>query len=488
MARQDQGLSPERSAGLGTFLLMLLFAVLSLASFLTDHTGWLLLTGLGFIWGFMRLLPTRLNDQKGLIALFLALLLLGYWASYHLLTQERVLFLVNTLPAELGVHNPVTLQPNDPGAVRITALTLGTIFAIVVLIPLLLIAGWISVRWILALHAYAGVSVGQAWVYIVSLLTGIHQPYHIIENGRKTSLKPKGILSFLGGPGIVVIRPGYAATFEWSGEVSQIARPGVVRTRRFEKVAKILDLRPQWVNRLAENVLTQDRVPLLIRFGVGFQLGRATQESREANLDLEEQMKEVYPVADEDLFRAAYRLPGKWDQVPPAVAELMLRRAVASYTYEELMDWKSDGLDPSLDTRLEANPIKRIEEHVRKRLEEAAQGWGMRITGFTIMRIEVPEEVREEMVTRRWRNEAMVAEAEARAEALGKISSAKLEAWQKMLDRVLDTIKQADATQEGRIAVEYITLLERIEVLEEMARQGKLRMPHSSGTPAPPQE
>jgi hypothetical protein len=416
------------------------------------------------------------------------LLLVGHWASYHLLTQERVLFLVNTLPVELGVHNPGTLQPNDPGAVRMTALTLGTIFAIVVLIPLLLIAGWISVRWILALHAYAGVSVSRAWMYVMSLITGIHQPYHIIENGKKTSLKPKGILSFLGGPGIVVIRPGYAATFEWGGEVSQIARPGVVQTKRFEKVAKILDLRPQWESRLAKNVLTQDRVPLLIRFGVGFQLGRDTPEPGEASLDLEEQMREVYPVADEDLFRAAYRLPGDWNQIPPAVAELMLRRAVASYTYEELMDWKSQDSASPLEARLKENPIRSIEEHVRQQLEGAAQSWGMRITGLTIIGVEVPEEVREEMVTRRWRNEAMVAEAEARAKALEKISAAKIEAWQEMLDNVLETIKQAETAQDARIATEYITLLEQIEVLVEMARQGKLRTPRSSETAASAQE
>ncbi len=476
MVRQNQG-PPQRGPGLGTLAITLLFALSSLALFLTDRTGWLLLAGMGLIWGLMRLLPARLDDQKGLIALFLGLLLSGYWASYHLLTQERVLFLVNTLPSSIS-------PTDDPGTVRLSALMLGASAATVVWALLLIIAGWFSVRWILALHERAGVTVFQAWVLLISLVTGIHQRYCLITNGGVSSRKPGGILSIIGGPGWLEIPPGYAAICERAGKVSRIAMPGVVLLKRFERVARVLELRPLWKTQLAKNVLTYDRVPLTIRFGVGFQLGR----NNPANRPLEQRKNVVYPVNEEDLLQAAYHTAGPWRALPPTVAEIILRQIVATYTFDELMNWNRTNLPDSSELRLDATPIKLIETQIRRQLEEILHGWGMRITGFTIVGVEVPEEIREEVVTRHWRDEVMVAEAEARARVLEKISAAKLDSWGAMLQRVLKALEKAATEQDSRVAIEYITLLERIEVLEEMARQGRLRMPHNSEATACAQE
>ena len=430
------------------FFVILVSAVMSAILFSSGHTVGFLVTGFILMVAFASMLPTFVGEYRGLFLLFLGLTLVGYWAGRHTLTEGRAVSLV-----------------------------LASTFATVALLLLVAVGAWISARWILALHEHEGVTVSQAWLYLACLMTGIHQSYQIIEDGEVVMTKPKGILSSIGGPGVAVIRPENAAAFECGGKVTQIAGPGIVPIRRFEKIRKILDLRPRWESRQAQNVLTRDRVPLTISFGVGFQLCRDT---RTDGLPLDEQMQQVYPVNKHDLFRAAYKLSGPWQVLPAAVADNLLRRATATYSYNELTNWEP-GIAKPLEQRLDSAPIKTIEQHIMDRLREAAIAWGMQITAFMIKGIEIPEQVREEVTLGRYREEMTVTEARAQATALEEVSGAKIDAWGAMLDRVLDTLKNAGTGHDGRIAAEYVTMLRRIELLEELVRQGKLQLPYAPG-------
>ncbi len=489
MASDTRSSSEQGSNADGLCPLTLAFlavsAAFSAAVQISGRTNWLLLPGLLFIFSFVRLLPESNSEYKASLTLLLSLMLVGYCTSHACTVGDR------RVSPIVGVASG--------GVATVLILAGGT---------------WIGARWVLALHEHEGVTTSEAWLHMISLMTGIHQPYQVIEDGQVTTTRGKGLVNTVGGPGVAVIRPENAAIFEWGGEVTKIKRAGIVRTKRFEKVAKVLDLRPRWDSQQLENVLTRDRVPLSISYGVGFQLGResprtghgdlsgnegktngnpsvhaeanqSSSESERSDESLETQMGHVYPVEREDLFTAAYRLSGPWNVLPGAVGGLLLRRAVAAYDYRELLEWGSDQVtalppDAPLEQRLSANPIKTIEQHIRSKLEDAADDWGLRITGFSITGIDYPEEVRQEAVVRQVLSRLAIDEARADAVALQEVSAAKIEAWQKMLDQILETINQSDAGQyTSRMATQYVTTLRQIELVEHMIRRGELELPNS---------
>ncbi|HUT18044.1 MAG TPA: SPFH domain-containing protein, partial [Anaerolineae bacterium] len=126
-----------------------------------------------------------------------------------------------------------------------------------------------SARWVLAISESLGISAKEARRFVRSQVFASARNYLVVENGEVVSEKPAGVLARLGGPGVLVVRPGNAVVLERGGETTRIVGPGVHRLQRFEIVKRphqgkgIVDLRPQEHNTAAE-VPTKDGIPLEI--------------------------------------------------------------------------------------------------------------------------------------------------------------------------------------------------------------------------------
>ena len=289
------------------------------------------------------------------------------------------------------------------------ATVLGLVLGGVLVIIPLGIFSLIGSEAILALFEAEGISRWDAFRYQWSLLLGIQHPWQVVEDGKVKVPKPKGILSEIGGPGIVVIQPGNAVVFERLGRVTRIEGPGVVKTKRFERIKEVIDLRPQWATVKAENVLTKDRVPLTIELGVGYriELKEDTDERLESVLETDSEaftreIGEIYRVYEETVRKAAYNVTAAgWQTTTREAAKTFLRDIVALYDFDEVFQLRGEaGFGKDRRT------IHQIEEAVKKKLARAAVNWGVKITIIDIDNIEIPLILKEQIVDeviKKWR-------------------------------------------------------------------------------------
>ncbi|MFN2157897.1 MAG: hypothetical protein ACK2UX_21905 [Anaerolineae bacterium] len=164
----------------------------------------------------------------------------------------------------------------------------------------------------------------------------------------------------------------------------------------------------------------------------------------------------------------------------PEAALNVLRDIVATYTLDQIF-----ALDSSSGTRPDWRTVRRIELDVSQHYDPSA--FGVTYLGIDIRHIEVPEDVRAQMV-QRWKasqewelrvqdaiaeRKALIELSEGRAQALGKLEKAKLSARVNManlVDRILNRLATVPgspgATNFARLVSE---LAERIGEDEQVA-------------------
>lgn len=267
--------------------------------------------------------------------------------------------------------------------------------------PVLLVA-YVSCEWILALHRVYGISRRQAMRLLLSLIFNTSYPYFVIENGELTLSNPSGLLPDLGGPGVAVVKPYNAVVFERSGNITRIEGPGMFMTKRFEFIKAIVNLRKQWANFTAENILTKDHVPLTFNCGVGFRI-----ESRQDTVKRVEERSQSfeggrftgiiggdYPVYKRTIYRAVYNTTAAgWKMLSQGAAETQLRRVLREqYSLEDLFRLQGKRLTP------DSSIIDKIRGEVQRRVNEISPNWGTTITGFNIKSFEAPEDIKDKLV------------------------------------------------------------------------------------------
>ena len=343
-------------------------------------------------------------------------------------------------------------------------------------IPLLILL-WPSSEYVLALHEVDGIKRRDALRLLWSLMMGTQLPWQVVEDGEVKQTKPEGILDKIGGPGVVVIKPGNAVVFERKGKVTRIEGPGVVLTKRFEKAKHVIDLRPQWATVKAENVLTKDRVPLTIELGVGYriELKEDTDERLESVLETDgeaftREIGEVYCVYEGTVRKAAYNVTAAgWQTTVREAAKTFLRDIVATCNFDDIFVLNG--------TEFEENKraIHKIEDAAKKKLAKAAVNWGVQITTIDIEKIEMPEGAEERMLAwweAEWRRriaikearserQALIEKAEGRALALERLEKVKADARQKMINQLLNAI---DVIIKGApdITIRFINVIEQL--------------------------
>jgi regulator of protease activity HflC (stomatin/prohibitin superfamily) len=398
-------------------------------------------------------------------------------------------FIGNILGERL-VPPPLAVLPRVV-SIALVALAVSTL----VLAVLLVLVVYVSSQWVLSMHRVYNVRRTQALTLVAFLITGVQYPYLIVEKGEILKTQPEGVLDRIGGPGIVVVKPYQAVVFEQSGNITRIVGPGLHLMQRFERIHAIVDLRPQWGSFCAENVLTRDKVPLMIEAGVGYRIEtldvvrrRESRAERAARSWREEKGDSVVfsasggklrgpdPEKDEVLSDSVFKavfwvVEAGWQKTTAAAAESALRKAVGRCNFADIYQLSESG-----EFEQREPVVEEIMDTTTGFTQDAAAEWGVYVSGVLLKTIEIPEEVK--LVKERyfnlwgaeWQKQIKIAAAEGDAEAsrLAELARAKAQ-----LDMILAMAESVD--QAGRSGTEVdpgnFIALRFIEALEKIAAE-----------------
>jgi regulator of protease activity HflC (stomatin/prohibitin superfamily) len=344
-----------------------------------------------------------------------------------------------------------------------------------------LIALYASTKWVLSVTESFDVRAWDAFKLVFSQTFDIAQNYVIVENGQIGGEKPRGVFSKLGGPGVLVVRPGNAVVLELGGRTTRIVGPGLHRLKRFEIIKRpreakgILDLSPQFAVGTAENVLTRDGIPLTITVGIPYQIEpkRVTDQRPESHISGGEATTELidgdYAVYTGTIRKAVFNTPSAgWQALFPAGPITILRDVVATYTLDEIFALKGTG-PPDPDKRT----IRHIEDQVKDRFK--TEWAGILFGGLDIRGIEMPDEI-EQQLHQRWlagvARQLRIAEAEAEGRAIEAISDARTRALNerelvkygilRKLAENLESLLNVLSDRDSEIAISFISVIQQL--------------------------
>lgn len=318
------------------------------------------------------------------------------------------------------------------------------------------------------LISFTNLSPQDTRTILSGILFNIGQPYIMIKDGEVTKTRPADALTWF-GPGLAVITPGHAVVFERGGDLTKIELAGVVWLDKFERVSKIIDLRPQTSVDMVENIITRDGVPLNIQLKIFYEIARTGPPS----------LDEPYPVDKETVFRAACAVRD-WQLAVPFIAGDVLRDIIAKHDLDDLLQY---GTDPD-------KPIFRqaIRDEVKERVDKITLGYfGTNVTWVDIGEIEMPEETRARLL-HKWLlgQEEQVAWAEQRvkrirsatdAEVIETVELARANAQRYMLEAISTFVRG------GTIPPQAAVFMRFAEVLDKLAKDPSTKILFPYGTP-----
>jgi len=428
----------------------------------TGGFDWRGLAAAVLLGGTITALTYHFNWVLGTVVFLLWLLIVVILAPTKIRPYLWVQYMVVTIAVPVGEFVDWVLGQK---AMRFVfpsfAVRLHTVLAIVVgllagggLTALFIFAVWyVTQKFVLAFDQEPMGDPKQLKKFLCHLMFGHHQNVLLIADGKVVKEDPPGVLSRFGGPGQVVIRPGNAVVFERAGEVTRIVGPGVYQLKRFEVVKKIVDLRPQFTEVTAKDVLTRDRVPLNITLGISFRVETKEETDQREGLLNSPVIGQVYRVYAEIVHRAVYNMPATapgWEAAPPAAAVARLRDIVARYNFDEIFQFRE-----AEEEELQQDPrtIRAIEEEILENLSGLREALGIHVSGVDIRQIGMPEDVREQVLEvwkTDWQSriEVQLAESERRAlvtRALGERDALRARAEGERAALVVKGEAQAEA-------------------------------------------
>jgi len=456
-----------------------LIAITTAFKFISWQAGYIaLLAALLIIF---RTLPEKLWRVLLTIYLLFAFTLIGGTLIHDkLLVSDYVQKLA-------GTNKIVNFVAGGPAERVILSIVLGLFAALLLVGGPLLGTMLVSSEVVLALTETFGVNRRTALRYLWSLIMGIQLPWQIVREGEVKVTKPAGVLGSIGGPGLVIIQPGNAVVFEWGGDVSQIAGAGIVRTKRFERIKEVVDLRRQWRTQKVEEVLTKDRVPLTIWLGVGYhiELKAESDERPESRLEPDGVAlspvigKEPFLVYERTVHKAVYNVTkGGWMAIVAEAAGTFLRDCMAVYQFDDIYKMPEELEE---EVRPQQQVIHEIEREVRDRLARIAlKNWGVRVDTVDITRIDMPDEVRDRVLDiwrAAWEQElrlkeaqaegrALLTVADAEARAIAKLEKVKWQARDELITQVTNALRTLleDKSVKDDIIIRFCQVVQKLSI------------------------
>ncbi len=371
---------------------------------------------------------------------------------------------------------------------RSYALVVGVSISLGITLLLFLLTIYISGAYVLALQKVEGITGGQAFRSVFSLITNTNFDWLIVEDGKVTRTKKGGILKKFGGPGKVVIQPGNAVVFERAGKISRIAGAGVVLTKRVEVIRKIINLQKQFHMETFEAV-TADKITVKIEAAVVYQILPAGETPGGKIITDNENL---YPVTEETLKRAVFSgTAGGWEGFCQGSPMAVIRDQIMARTVDELFDFDIQATDAV--ARMNSRVIREIEETALEQASAAAPGMGAKIIMVDIRSIKLPKSVHDQVAKER--------RLRADLKTARDLEQARKDAKKDLIREVLHAVKDYTggqpldarhiemATQlinaSARIQLDDVYGRERLEMLEKMAKSDGTKVISTGGTPPP---
>lgn len=364
------------------------------------------------------------------------------------------------------------------------------VIAIVVVWAALQALAFISAEWVLSLSSGLQISAQQARKYVWDLILQQNLPSVIVDDGQAVTQSPAGILNRLGGPGLLIIRPGNAVIVEAADGTVEIHGPGTAPLKRLAKIKEVVDLRPQENAITVTEVLTKERIPLKFQLNAIFQIEpQADTDSRPDALMESKHVEGIisgpYTVYKETVFKAGYHVAREgWKAQTIQAITAALRDVVFGYGIEEIYHHPVAALAESryLDTssREKGQIISALEQELQQKLAAITPVWGVRVTDIGIATIEAPAEIHQTILTwwqKKWEAEIakqdatkeatlMMERAAARRDALIFESEGEAFARAQWLREILPVLLKENQVLDNRSVV---------EVLRELISPGKGR-------------
>lgn len=278
----------------------------------------------------------------------------------------------------------------------------------------------------------------------------------------------------MGGPGILSVHSGTAVVLERVGAFSRIVGPGSYALGTFERVRRVIDLRPLSRTR-TESARTKDGIEVSAEATVTFQLMEQMEgeelpkpKPRTPLGDLiaawlgfrvpEPRVPGGPPASLEAIRAIVYDLPagGEWDK--------SVSSGLSGVIPQKMLDelWAPD--DP------DRNPRRELVEELFQKGRERYRKSGIRLIDLNIGALIVNDEIvklRREWWQAFWKKDGRITEAEGNAEALQVRERERLEAQTRMIQAILLGVQGLEPI--GRDRLSQVIALRFIDTIESIA-------------------
>lgn len=266
----------------------------------------------------------------------------------------------------------------------------------------------------------------------------------------------------VGGPGQVRLSPGEVAVTEQNGRIFRVLPPGIHRLARFEYIHTILSLREQ--ERFIEEIplVTREGIELKADVSLGYRISLGS--------DLPTRAK-PFPYDEEAVKTAAYDQTvtpfglSTWEDTPANIARSELKKIIAKYRLDEILQLEDSIDDPHLVIRSE------LERRTRLILMDK----GIDLVSLHVGRLKFPTAVTEQYIKywqSQWDIKAKLSIADGDARALEEVEIARAEAEVTMIQAIVEGVRRAQ--QDGHTStVREIVAMRLIEAMEKVARQSQ---------------
>lgn len=249
--------------------------------------------------------------------------------------------------------------------------------------------------------------------FLIRQFLGINQAFQIVENGAVTVTRPAGVLTALGGKGLIVIKPANAIVTEWGGNIKRALGPGIFWSQQFEQIKHVLDLNQQ---RLELDVPAQTRegIPLGARVLAYYQIKSAPKaiadpaekdriaqdlnkarlapedkQARELALKLGLPQPKAQPINAEAILQVIYCATNKgWKQTAEDDIRVAVTEAINHKSLDEVyILGEARNRSAAITTTLSRDAQRRANDRTSR--------WGVTVTSLTITGLEAPLEIRD---------------------------------------------------------------------------------------------
>ena len=269
-------------------------------------------------------------------------------------------------------------------------------------------------------------------------------------------------IAWAGGPGKVIIPPDSAAQLERGGRLTRVAGPGVARLYRFEKVYKLVNLRPI-IRRRKITALTRDGIPVTVELSV-HSCARGSARSPS-----DSSQPPHYPYDRQAILQITLNtLRGEsgslgWEDRAIETAVDVFNNVLSRYSVDEIFEALGSDSDPRME----------IQQQVREQTAHLLQESGIQITELWLGQFDLPTDVTSQYVEfwqADWKRRDQATLASGQAATIRQLGRARAQAQKEIMEALLASFQAAEEAVPG-IPSRQLLALRFIDSLEQLNRQ-----------------